>query len=103
MGFMNIMNIMKHFRGVGGYEEKKHVFFSLSHALGLISCSFCFITFINLAMRNKIQEIASQKALAMTLFMNIMKVYEGGVFMAIFCKRGLVSVDFMNLLFGRTS
>jgi hypothetical protein len=83
---MNIMNFMKHFRGVTGYAEKKHVFFSDHHALGLFSCSFCFITFINLAMRSKTREFVRQVSAINLYFMNIMKVYEEGVFMANFCK-----------------
>ena len=85
---MNIMNFMKHFRGVTGYAEKKHVFFSVDHALGLFSCSFCFITFIKSAMRSKVQGFVRQVTNINLYFMNIMKVYEEGVFMANFCKSG---------------
>jgi hypothetical protein len=50
---MNIMNIMKQFRGVRGYRKKKHVFLFLYGVLGLFSCSFCFIMFIFITMRSK--------------------------------------------------
>jgi hypothetical protein len=86
---MNIMNFMKHFRGGMGYAEKKHVFFSVGSALGLFSCSFSFITFINLAMRSKTRKFVRQVTIINTYLMNIMKVYEEGVFMENFCKRGL--------------
>jgi len=84
--FMNIMNIMKQFRGVRGYEEKKHVFFFFHHAPGLFSCSFSFIMFINSTMRSKTHAIVRQVTTIYLYFMNIMKVYEGGGIMANFCK-----------------
>jgi hypothetical protein len=100
---MNIMNFMKHFRGEMGIQEKKHVFFSFTSALGLFSCSFCFITFINFTTRMVNAASVAIGALSTVYFMNIMKVYEEGVFMAIFCKRRFICSEFMNFFWRRTS
>jgi hypothetical protein len=94
---MNIMNIMKDFRGVEGYAEKKHVFFISASVLRPFSCSYFYIMFINLAMRSKIARFVRQSTVVIKYFMNIMKVYEGGVFMAIFYKGGFGLGEFMNL------
>jgi hypothetical protein len=85
---MNIMNFMKHFRRVTGYAEKKHVFFSAISAPGLFSCSFCFIMFINSTIRIVSGWFSAKRIYTYIYFMNIMKVYEEGVFMENFYKRG---------------
>ena len=94
--FMNIMNIMKHFRGVWGVLEKKHVFFISIRALGLFSCSFCFITFIKSLCEMKMGVVVRQIEHTYNHFMNIMKVYEVGVLNENFCKAVSVWLGFMK-------
>jgi len=101
--FMNIMNIMKHFRGYWALPEKKHVFFFFYCAQSAFSCSFSFIMFINSTMRIMGGKFFTKPTHTYTYFMNIMNVYEEGVFMQNFCKSSFVMVVFMNLLFRRSS
>lgn len=103
---MNIMQDMKHARGVAGMREKNKAwacFFSFSSVLRAFWGSYSFIKFINLVMRRGLARFDGN-------LMNFMQIYEGGVFMAIFgkailygCAVPLLWAGFMNLQNRRTS
>jgi hypothetical protein len=100
IGFMNIYEPYEPVWGVQGLLEKTSRIFFLVWCFLVFLGSYMFICFIKITMRNKIDEIASQTALAMTLFMNLMNIYEVRVYKRFFCNVGFVSVDLMNLFFG---
>jgi hypothetical protein len=90
------MNMMKH---LGGYRAIKNT----DAYFKRIWCSkgyFCF-TFLHnvhkITMRIEKQGIASQRALATTYLMNVMKIYEGGEFKENFGVQVLEWPDFMKL------
>jgi hypothetical protein len=90
---MNIMNVMKHAEGWERMREKNKVsalFFSFSTVWKAVLCSFSFTKFINMVMRRGFERFDCN-------FMNFMKIYEEGVFMAIFWKAVLYMGEFMNL------
>ena len=93
---MNVMNIMKH---LGGYRAIKNTGAYFKRNWCSKGC-FCFINLHNvhkITMRSKKQGIASQRALATTYLMNIMKTYEGGQFKENFRVQVLEWPDFMKL------
>jgi hypothetical protein len=106
MGLMNIMQVMKHFSGCRGTQKKNKAwacFFSFSSVKRAFWGSFSFIKFINWAGERRM-------AVSIAYLMNIMQIYEGGVFMAIFGKAVLYGsaipllwAGFMNLGNRRTS
>ena len=103
---MNIMQVMKLFSGCCSTQKKNKAwacFFSFFSALMAFLCSFSCIKFINLVMRRGLARLDSN-------FMNFMKIYEEGEFMAIFGKAVLYGsavpllwACFMNLRNSRTS
>jgi hypothetical protein len=77
---MNIMNFMKHSRGMAASPEKKHVFFS-----GRVLWGSFHVHFASYGSLNPLCELKVALFIVSFFFlMNIMKVYEEGVFMAFF-------------------
>lgn len=75
---------------VPGRKGKRQTIFSFLMAPGGVFGSFFYMMFINFAMRTVFGCVTSY-------FMNIMKIYEEGLFKCDFRNRPLITDDFMNL------
>lgn len=91
---MNYMKDMKHFSGCWHTQKKNkvfYVFFLFCIAKKAEIASFCFMKFINLVIRHDFRRLGCN-------FMNYMKMYEGGVFMANFTKAAFLNVFFSGFM-----
>lgn len=94
-----IMKFYEHYEhacGGQGWRGKKFVFSLFRSVFWSIPCSFCFILFINLNMRNVY-------SVRRHVFMNIMKFYELGKFNGNFVDVAIFGSIFMNMRNLRTS
>ena len=101
--FMNLMNLMKRKRECGALGKNMRVIFYFYGYKTAFLGSQRFIRFINFTTRNKIHGIASQSALAMTLFMNLMNVYEVRILKANFENSPVGRCEFMKWLCSKCS